>query len=218
MSGKIDQNVDAICRDFLRQGRVRKTGNAVPVLEMTTQARRNAPLSGVIVIGVQVTNLDSLPDAPAAARESRPPDGRADHRKQTQSANTLRVAIIAVLRPTRAQRRFKLLAKATVFGKQRLRTDRFLVTEAEQQVGMRLGEIRFELQRPAITRYRIIKLPEAQQGIAQVAMRLGVIGFDLQRLAIARQCPVESPGVSQCFAEVIMCASAKSGLISSARR
>ena len=53
VAGKIDQNVDAVGYDFLRQCRVRKPRNAVPGIEMRTQPRRNASLDRMIVIGVK---------------------------------------------------------------------------------------------------------------------------------------------------------------------
>ena len=46
---------------------------------------------------------------------------------------------------------------------------------------MRLGEIRLDLQSPAVACHGVIELPKAAQGNAQIVVCFGIIGVDQER-------------------------------------
>jgi len=51
------------------------------------------------------------------------------------------------------------------------------------EVAVRFGQVRLDLERQAITRHGVVKLPSVLQGNGQIAVRLGVPGQEFHRLA-----------------------------------
>jgi hypothetical protein len=138
VAGQIEQNVDAIVADLLRENRIRDIGNRIPMLHVSAQTRRDVVLEGAsgVRMQLQISVIAEVRQNRFQERRHRVIAQIPRHESDLEPAVGIRN--VAVLRPMGLQVGFKLLAHPPVFHEQGVRVDVRVVGQDIEQIGIAL--------------------------------------------------------------------------------
>jgi len=150
VAGQIDQDVDAVLADALRQGVVVQTHHVGPLRHIALEALADGIEDDVVVIGVQ-----RHAGAAGQALEDRFDEGSHGMvaqvaRDEADAQHALRVALVGVRLPLLAQRLFDTFGIAQVLGEQLFGVDVLHLAHREQHVAVHARVVRLELEHAAV--------------------------------------------------------------------
>src|SRR4029077_8051649 len=138
MPGQVDQNVDTIIDDTLRQNRVRDVGHLTPMFYVSLETRSDVVFEGAIGVRMQVQTpvMAKLGQDRFKKTRDRMIAQIARHEPDLQPA--LRIRNVPVPRPMCPEAGLELLANPAVFAEQGVRVDLRTVAQDIQQIGITL--------------------------------------------------------------------------------